>query len=326
MKTLNIIHLGIGNVGKEVISQIEDVRSKITEDFSVDIYYSEKFTSKNQPTQIQKSIQNVQAPFVLIDTTASDKTIPFLKQALEKGGFVVLSNKKPLGGGQSDFNKLHALGKERLFYETTVGAGLPIIHTLKTLLFTGDQVIEIQGCFSGTLGYIFSELEKGKLFSEIVVEAKEKGYTEPDPRDDLSGIDVGRKALILSRMLGRTLELEDIPVEKLFPSEIGKLSIDNFLLHLPKLDDKYKVKIEHAQNGNKVLRYVATITPTSCEVGLQAVEKNSDIGNLQGPDNIIVFKTKRYNRNPIVIKGPGAGIKVTAAGVFGDVTEILKRL
>jgi len=326
MKKLNILHLGIGNVGREVIRQITQQKKAVRDSLGVSLDYQGEFTSKNTPEEINNAIQNAPLPFVLIDTTASEKTLPFLKLALKRGGFVVLANKKPLSGKQKDFDDLHKLGGKRLLYECTVGAGLPVIQTLKNLIITGDEILEIQGCFSGTLGFLFSQIDEGMSFSQTVLEAKEKGFTEPDPRDDLSGMDVARKALILARILGRKVELDDIQLESLYPEKLQKLNVEDFLKQLNTLDASYKEKQEKAQQENKVLRFVAQVTPEACTVGLQAVDAASEIGSLRGPDNLIVFKTKRYSQNPLVVKGPGAGIVVTAAGVFADVLAAAKML
>ena len=238
-----------------------------------------------------------------------------------------MANKKPLAGKLKDFKDLHGIGDQRLFYEVVVGAGLPVIQTLKNLIATGDEIIEIKGCFSGTLGFIFSRLDEGKLFSEAVLEAKKNGFTEPDPRDDLSGLDVARKALILSRIIGgQKTELRDIRLTGLYPKNMQKLNFDDFLKRLKDLDVVYKERIMRARKKNKVLRYIARINPLRCSVGLEEGSVLSDIGGLKGSDNLIVCKTKRYFNNPLVIKGPGAGRDVTAAGVFADVLLIAKTI
>jgi len=324
MKKLHILHLGIGNVGTEVVMQVTQQKEKLKKSFGVSFHYVHQFTSKNPREEINDAIRNIASPFVLIDTTASDKTIPYIAKALRRGGFAILVNKKPLSGKQIDFNLLHSLGGERLFYECVVGAGLPVIRTLKDIILTDDEIVEIQGCFSGTLGYIFSQLDKGTLFSEAVLAANKKGFTEPDPRDDLSGIDVVRKALILARLLSRKIELEDILLEGLFPAKMQKLSAKDFLKNLPLLDMFYKEKVENTKRKGKVLRFVAKVRPHDCCVGLQEIDTSSDIGSLKGPDNLIVFKTKRYLQNPLIIKGPGAGRAVTAAGVFADLLLVAK--
>lgn len=342
MNRLNLIHLGIGNVGGELVKQIQSQRPILQKQLGVDLNYCGLFETKGgifqsrglSTTEIKQfpnhlninnaaaAIDKVSFPFALIDTTASSETIPLIIAALKRGGFAVLSNKKPLAASQKEFDRLHKLAKGRLFYETTVGAGLPVIATLKNLLLTGDEVIEIQGCFSGTLGFILSELEKGQLFSGAVAAAKKLGFTEPDPRDDLSGTDVARKALILTRLLGQKLELSDIKLDSLYPSFMDKLTVPQFLQKAKELDRLFEQKISLAKKKNQTLRFVAQVGVKNCKVGLINVSKNSDLGGLNGPDNIVIFKTKRYNSNPLVIKGPGAGLQVTAAGVFSDLLTI----
>lgn len=324
MKKLNILHLGAGNVGKEVIRQLAEQKKKLRKSLGISLNYVGKFNSENSAQEINDAIQKIALPFVLIDTTASDETVSYITFALKRGGFAILANKKPLSGKQKDFDFLHKLGEQRLFYECVVGAGLPIVQTLKNFITTGDKVIEIQGCFSGTLGFIFSQLDNGRLFSEAVLSAKEKGFTEPDPRDDLSGVDVARKALILARLIGRKIEIKDIQLVGLYPKKMQKLSDENFLRDLYQINNFYKQKVKEAKKKDKVLRFVAKISFQKCSVGLQEVDKSSDIGNLKGPDNLIALKTERYFKNPLVVKGPGAGIFVTAAGVFADLLSVAK--
>ncbi len=338
MKTLHIIHLGIGHVGKTLIKQILEFNKK-NKDFYLQYcglfnshigIFQKKGLSENEIRNFpsegganpQDTIENITNPFLLIDTTASEATANYLVETLRRGAYIVLSNKKPLSDRQKQFDTLHKLGSSRLFYETTVGAGLPIIHTLKTLLGTGDKIISIEGCFSGTLGFIFSSLEDGLRFSQALNLAKEKGYTEPDPRDDLGGLDVARKALILARLMGMNLELSQIKLQKLYPLELENISVEQFMSKIPSLDKDYEERINKAQKNGKTLRYIARIAKDGCSVGLKEVSKSTDLGNLKGPDNIISFKTKRYFDNPLVIKGPGAGPQVTAAGVLGDILKI----
>jgi homoserine dehydrogenase len=261
---------------------------------------------------------------ILIDTTASEKTVSTIEKVLKNGGYAIMSNKKPLSAEYSAFEKLHKLGKSKLYYETAVGAGLPVISTLKELIFTGDEVIQIEGCFSGTLGYLCSELEKGTKYSTAVKTAMDLGFTEPDPRDDLSGQDVARKALILSRIIGEKLELEDIEIEPMFDKKFADLSIQHFINNLSEQDDFYKEKFVKALTNHNTWKYTAKIKNGKIKVCLTEGEKSSPIGSLDGPDNIVVFQTKRYMNNSLVIQGPGAGIDVTAAGVVGDVLKIIR--
>lgn len=336
MKTLKILHLGIGNVGKEVIDQIASQKEHIKNELNILLEYTGKFISKNSKDEIERAITSNTLPFVLIDTTSSSETVPYIVLSLKRGGFAVLANKKPLAGPQKDFDLLHNLGTKRLFYECVVGAGLPIIRTLKDFIMTGDEIIEIKGCFSGTLGFICSELEKGIDFSDAVKAAKAKEFTEKDPREDLSGNDVARKVLILARIMGKSIEPQDVKVTSLYPASLSQCSIEEFLKRSEELNKEYRKKINNAKKKNKTLRFVAEVgasrpsddgrTPLQnvCRVGLEEVDALSPIGSLKGPDNIIVIKTKRYFKNPLVIQGPGAGPTVTAAGVFGDILQVAR--
>jgi homoserine dehydrogenase len=201
---------------------------------------------------------------------------------------------------------------------------LPVVDTLQKLLDTGDEVRRIQGCFSGTLGYICSQLDEGVSFSTAVQEAKRLGYTEPDPRDDLAGTDVARKALILARLAGYDLETSDVVPESLFPMEMGSLSVEEFVAQLGSLDEGYRRRVAVANSQGNVLRYVAEVEGGRCQVRLTEVPRNSLMGALRGPDNIVSFQTERYAANPLTIIGPGAGPPVTAAGVLGDILALAR--
>ncbi|HUR81729.1 MAG TPA: bifunctional aspartate kinase/homoserine dehydrogenase I [Thermoanaerobaculia bacterium] len=261
---------------------------------------------------------------ILVDLT-SEETAPLIQRALENGFNVVLANKKPLAVSQIQFDELMATARDRglsLRYEATAGAGLPVLDTLAKLQDAGDRVESILGAFSGTLGFIMSALEDGKRFSDAVREAWKLGYTEPDPRDDLSGTDVARKALILARTLGRRLELSDIALESLFTPEVNDDDPARFVDKLKALDDVFAERVAHAAAEGKVLRYVAKIAPRSIRVGVEAVPHASPLGRLRGTDNTIVIQSKRYKTNPLVVTGPGAGAAVTAAGVLNDIVAI----
>lgn len=338
MKTINLIHLGPGNVGTAFLRQLRENQKKIENQYNIKINLTAVFNSKGkvnidkQGQNLIKTLDNNQRdelilqtslPLIFIDTTASNETNLIIEKVLKMGGFVIISNKKPLSSDLKIFKRLFKY-KNNLFFETTVGAGLPIIATIKELLETGDEIIEIQGCFSGTLGYIFSLLQKGKNFSQAVIEAKQKGFTEPDPRDDLSGLDVARKALILKRLIGGSTSLNQISLSPLFPKQLEKIPVEEFLKSITTLDKKYNDMIKKSNQKNKTLRFVAQINKKGCQVKLTEVNLTSDIGNLNGPDNIAVIKTKRYYNNPLVIKGPGAGLEVTAGGVFGDLLKVIK--
>lgn len=260
---------------------------------------------------------------ILADLT-SEETAPLIQEALEQGFHIVLANKKPLAVAQIEFDRMMQTAHDRglsLRYEATAGAGLPVLDTLAKLQESGDRIDTILGCFSGTLGFLMTALEEGQKFSDAVREAWKRGYTEPDPRDDLSGTDVARKALILARTLGRSLELSDIRLEPLFGREADDADPAKFLDNLRTLDDEWRKRVDRARAGRKVLRYVATIGKT-ITVGVEAIDQNSPMGGLRGTDNQIVIYSKRYKTNPLVVTGPGAGAEVTAAGVLNDIVAI----
>ncbi|MCG5053510.1 MAG: aspartate kinase [Myxococcales bacterium] len=261
---------------------------------------------------------------VIVDVTAHD-TSAVLMAAAEAGMDVVLANKRPLSASRKDDHTLReALAKRgrQLRFEATVGAGLPILDTYRKLVESGDKVQRIEGCVSGTLGYLLTEVGHGEPFSAAVKEAMALGYTEPDPRDDLSGADVGRKALILGRLLGFTGEPEDVAVESLVPGEARKLSKDAFLAKLETWDAEWAKRVEAARKDDAVLRYVATVTAKKIEVGLRKVKRGTPFASLEGTDNQIAFTTARY-RSPLVITGAGAGLEVTAGGVLNDIMDLL---
>ena len=265
----------------------------------------------------------------LVDVTA-EETGPLHHAAVRKGLHVVTANKKPMSGPMERYRSIRKDALDQgvgYHYETTFGAGLPVLFTLQDLLATRDRVIRITGCFSGTLGFLCSALEQGEPFSAAVAQARAQGLTEPDPRDDLSGADVARKALIIAREIGVALEMDQLDLEPMVPAELMDLpDVDSFMARLPDLDAGLAERVEQARAEGAVLRYLAEITPERVSVGLQAVPKDSAEGQLEGPENIVVYQTERYDENPLIIRGPGAGAEVTAAGVFGDILKVARRL
>jgi bifunctional aspartokinase / homoserine dehydrogenase 1 len=261
---------------------------------------------------------------ILVDVT-SEETAPLIQEALEQGFHIVLANKKPLAVPQIQFDLLINTARERrlsIRYEATAGAGLPVLDTLAKLKEAGDRVETILGCFSGTLGFLMTALEEGKSFADAVREAHERGYTEPDPREDLSGRDVARKALILARTLGYKLEFGDIELEALFTPDVDDADPSRFIANLSQLDQSFAERVRAAKRNNKVLRYVARIGHKAIRVGIEAVPQNSPMGSLRGTANQVAIYSRRYKTNPLVVTGPGAGAEVTAAGVLNDIVAL----
>jgi aspartokinase/homoserine dehydrogenase 1 len=239
---------------------------------------------------------------------------------------VVLANKRPLSASRADTEALMALAERegrRVFYEATVGAGLPIFDTYRKLVESGDRVLKIEGCLSGTLGFLLTEVGRGRPFSQALAKAMELGYTEPDPRDDLSGADVGRKALILGRLLDFAGEPSDVAVESLVPDALRAIPRADFVARLSAMDDDWSKRAAAAKSKGGTLRYVASVTKGKITVGLQVVAASSPFFGLKGTDNQVAFTTTRYKTNPLVITGPGAGPAVTAAGVLNDMLGLV---
>ena len=261
---------------------------------------------------------------VLVDATA-EESAPLVLDALKNHAHVVLANKKPMAVRQAEFDEIVGTAREnnlQLRYEATVGAGLPILDTFAKLQDAGDAVLSVDGCLSGTLGFLMTKLEDGMAYSEAVKQAWELGYTEPDPRDDLSGMDVARKALILARTLGMHLDLADIAVERFYPDSADDADARRFLEKLKDVDGEIAARIASAKSRGCVLRYAARIGEGVVKVGIEEVSQSSPMGRLRGTDNQIVIRSKRYDTNPLVVIGPGAGAEVTAAGVLNDLVAI----
>jgi len=267
---------------------------------------------------------------VIIDATASAELPRQYEAWLKSGVNVITPNKKGNAGPLEEYRRLRKAVREsgRYFlYETNVGAGLPIIHTLRTLLDTGDTVIRIEGVLSGTLSYLFNSLDGSQPFSAIVRAAQAKGFTEPDPRDDLSGLDVARKLVILARELGRQIELAQVKVESLVPEDLRAASPHEYLASLEKHDQKIAELLNRAQERNQVLRYIGTIEADgTVSAGLRAIPTSHPFANLTGTDNVVSFQTTRYDNQPMIVRGPGAGPEVTAAGVFSDLLRLASLL
>lgn len=372
MATMNrevpLIFLGLGNVGSALLRQILDNRVALDEraglrltpialaDISGLLFDPDGLTDEELQAALQATanggtldelketrplseLENaLRSDAILVDVTASPKTAPTLRSALEAGCGVVLANKIPLTGAWNEAKEF--LAHPRLRCEATVGAGLPVIATLRYLLDTGDRVTSIAGCFSGTLGYLCAQLERGEPYAAAVTQARALGYTEPDPREDLSGRDVARKALILARLVrlgspqvvrlgaaepqGWPLEMEDLTIEALYPDSLADVSTETFMNAAPTLNEEYAARFEAAQDEGYTLRYAARIGPEGGEVGLIPAPQDSPLGALRGPANYVAIHTERYADVPLAISGPGAGPEVTAAGVLGDIIDLIR--
>lgn len=264
---------------------------------------------------------------VFVDCTASDDMEELYPQLLRRGVSIVTANKKPLErlASWDAIRSAEREGPGRLFFEATAGAGLPVVRTVQDQLDTGDVVRSIEGLFSGTLGFLMTELRAGKSFSAAVREAHERGFTEPDPREDLGGLDVSRKLVILARLAGARLELGEVRTESLVPADWFELSLDEFWEKLPELDDELASRVREADEAGRVLTYLATWKAEKARVGLEAVSLDHPCAAITGTDNLFSITTERYADKPIRVLGPGAGREVTAGGMYADIRRALSR-
>jgi aspartokinase/homoserine dehydrogenase 1 len=350
-KTISIGLIGTGTVGGAFLRQLRKQAERLSGDFNLDLRVRAIARSKKMllgerriPLDTWESeydnnaialdfdvFERHVAPdhlphAVIIDCTASNDIANRYAGWLERGIHIVTPNKKAFSGPYDYYRELQKKAKQgsaHYLYETTVGAALPIIGTLTNLADTGDEIRSVGGILSGTLAYLFNVYDGSTPFSEIVRDAKASGYTEPDPRDDLSGMDVARKLTILARELGQPIEIGDFPVQNLVPEALRDCSIDDFLARLQDYDGEMKILYEKAAVGGRKLRYIARLAADgSAAVGLEAVAADHPFSNINLTDNIVQFETERYASNPLVVQGPGAGPEVTAGGVFGDLLRL----
>lgn len=260
---------------------------------------------------------------IVVDVTASPETVPALEFAVRRGYSAAIANKIPLVGAQATFDYL--TGSGRFGYETTVGSAVPVIAAAQGLVRAVDRVDRMQGALSGTLGFLFTGLQAGQPFSALVEEAMRRGYTEPDPRIDLGGMDVARKALIIARTLGWKVELADVEVASLVPAELAELPLAYFRARLPDLDSGFAAQAAAAASEGKVLRYIAELHDGKATVGMRAVAQDAALGQLRGNDNLVAFHTRYYPDTPLVLQGRGAGVDAAAAGVHADIVALAQR-
>jgi aspartokinase/homoserine dehydrogenase 1 len=349
-KELNLFLIGVGTVGGNFIRQLMQQQEKLFDQKRlklklVGIANSKKMLFERDGINLENCISilkntgmssNFEAftnqmigmnmfNSVFIDCTANEKLAEYYLQILESSISIVAANKVAASSSYKYYKQLKdtAVSKGIKFYfETNVGAGLPILSTIKDLINSGDQIIKIQAVLSGTLNFIFNALSKEIPISNAIQMSMDAGYSEPDPRIDLSGRDVVRKLLILSREAGYELEAEQIKVEKFLPDDLFEGSMEQFWTGIKNLDNEFELKRQQLDYEMKKLRYIAVFDKGSAKVSLQAVDNHSPFYDLEGSNNIILLTTERYNEYPMQIKGYGAGAGVTAAGVFSDIIRI----
>jgi len=350
-QTLSLGVIGAGNVGGELLRQIAAEATRLRQTFDVDLRVRAIATTRRMvlseraidldrwPAELESSsveldidrfVTHVHAEHlphaVIVDCTASDDVARRYDGWLARGIHVITPNKRANASDMAYYRRLReanrAVGAHYL-YETTVGAALPIIQTLRDLVQTGDEILEIEGILSGTLSYLFNSFDGTRPFSSLVAHARDLGYTEPDPRDDLSGMDVARKIVILAREMGSAIELADVELKSLVPESLQGGTVEEFLAALPAHDAEMAALHRDAVGQARVLRFVGRVTRDGqASVGLRTYPATHAFGRLQLTDNIVLFRTRRYRENPLVVQGPGAGREVTAAGVFADVLRL----
>lgn len=350
-QTLSVGVIGPGNVGKTLLAQMASARERLLAKSNVDLRVRAIAGRSKMalgeplldladpaaqlaggvPTDLDALTAHVHAEHlphaVIIDCSADDAVAERYVGWLERGVHVITPNKHAGSGPWARYAAIKGQKRARFLYESTVGAGLPIITTLRDLIDTGDEVLSVEGIFSGTLAYLFNRFDGSERFSALVRQAKELGYTEPDPRDDLSGRDVARKLVILARENGWQTKLEDIELESLVPPALRDVPVDVFLSRLEDLDGPMQARLEAAKKEGRVLRYVAKLERGGVsKVGLASLPGDHAFAHIRLTDNVVQFTTQRYRSNPLVVQGPGAGPEVTAAGVFADLLRVVTGL
>ena len=341
--------IGPGNVGAALLDQLLAARQQLLAKANVDLRlralasrsrmrleadglhedWRQALQDAGQASDLDQFTEHLLAAHlphaVVIDCSGSAEVAERYEGWLAAGIHVVTPNKQAGAGPLARYQRIRAAAAgsgARFRYEATVGAGLPVITTLRDLVDTGDEVLAIEGIFSGTLAWLFNRFDGSQPFSELVAQARSMGYTEPDPRDDLSGVDVARKLVILAREAGHALSLEQVQVESLVPALLREGGVDDFMARLGESDDALSARLHDARERGAVLRYVARLGPDGASVGLQELPADHAFANLRLTDNVVQFRTRRYCDNPLVVQGPGAGPEVTAAGVFADLLRV----
>ncbi|TXB62888.1 bifunctional aspartate kinase/homoserine dehydrogenase I [Phaeodactylibacter luteus] len=350
-KELHLFMIGVGLIGSTLINQIRaqagylketrgleikvvgmaNSRKMLFEESGIDLEQwqdslQEAATEMDPAIFIGKMKELNLSNTIFVDNTASSKVAAFYEDILDSSISISTPNKIAVSSGFVQYQRLKAIAAKRgvqFMYETNVGAGLPVISTLNDLIISGDRILRIEGVVSGSLSYIFNNFKPGMRFSEVVRKAQELGYTEPDPRIDLNGLDVRRKLIILARETGLPLEAEDVAISPVLPESCRQAAtVESFFSELEAADTYFNALLQEAEANGKVLRMVGKLEGSSATIGLQQVGSDHPFYHLSGSDNMIVFTTERYKERPLVVRGPGAGAEVTAAGVFAEIITI----
>ncbi|MBD1425007.1 bifunctional aspartate kinase/homoserine dehydrogenase I [Sphingobacterium arenae] len=350
-KTLYVFSIGTGNIGGTLFKQIHEQYNFLVENNDLEIKVAGIANSRKmlfdaegidladwrttlegqgEVADLSGFVERMKAMnlpnCVFIDNTASPLPSTYYLDVFKSNISVVTCNKIANSGEYTQYKSLHDTARKYgvdFFYETNVGAGLPIVRVLKDLMLSGDRIVRIEAILSGTISYIFNNFTGDASFYEIVKQAQELGYTEPDPRDDLGGIDFMRKMLILARDAGHVIEPSDVNLGAILPPAcLEAASVDDFYAELLKADQYFNKLKEEAESQKKVIRYIGKLEDGKVSIALEMVDENHPFYALSGSDNIISFTTERYKERPLVVKGPGAGAEVTAAGVFADLVNV----
>jgi len=348
-KEVNLFIVGTGNVGAKLLGQLQQQLGYLVRQLHVQVkvvglsnsrkmlineegielpVWKEKLDAAGKADLgefVQHIIDRNLRNSVFVDITANDKVAAVYDQLLQKSISVVACNKVAASSAYNKYKKLKDLAGEyncRFLFETNVGAGLPIIATLNDLVRSGDRVHRIEAVLSGTLNFVFNNYDGTKLFADVVKQAQDEGYTEPDPRLDLSGTDVMRKIMILAREAGQQIEMDDIANNSFMPASCMQGSVDDFYAAMAKEEAHFKKLYEKANSEGCKLKFVASFKDGKAAVGLQHIDPKHDLYHLYGKDNVVLFYTDRYKEQPMVVKGAGAGAEVTASGVFADIMRV----
>lgn len=347
---LNIFLMGIGTVGGNLLDQLKQQQQRLLKENHLRLKlagianskkmlfdrdgieietFKEQLDASEKTSSLQGFVEEIKEMniynSVFVDCTANDAVASLYKEILSSNVSIVTANKVAASSEYDNYAELKKIAKKKgvkFLFETNVGAGLPIINTLNDLVNSGDKVLKIEAVLSGTLNYIFNTISADIPLSKTIKMAKEEGYSEPDPRVDLSGVDVARKILILARESGYRIEMDDISINRFVPEELFAGTLEEFWAGVPELDAKFETERQRLENENKKWRFVAKFENGKAEAGLQEVDSTHPFYDLEGSNNLVMYTTERYHEFPMLIKGYGAGASVTAAGVFADLIKV----